>query len=65
MLYNYMRSAYLIELLLYYQYETPCKCMDAFKIKQNFYYKNINNQSNYYLKKKHVIHAFMYTYRFI
>ena len=26
--------------------------MDIFKIKQKFYYKNINNQSNYYLKKK-------------
>ena len=21
----------------------PCKCIDAFKIKHNFYYKNINN----------------------
>ena len=24
-----------------------CKRMDAFKIKHNFYYKNMNNQSNY------------------
>ena len=28
----------------------PCKCMSAFKIKNNFYYKNINNQS--FKKKK-------------
>ena len=25
----------------------PCKRMNAFKIKHNFYYKNINNQLNY------------------
>ena len=29
----------------------PCKCIDAFKIKHNFYYKNINNQSIYNNKK--------------
>ena len=28
-----------------------CKCVVAFKIKHNFYYKNINNYSNYFLKK--------------
>ena len=25
----------------------PCKRIDVFKIKYNFYYKNINNYSNY------------------
>ena len=25
----------------------PCKRIDVFKIKHNFYYKNINNYSNY------------------
>ena len=25
----------------------PCKRMNAFEIKHNFYYENINNQSNY------------------
>ena len=35
--------------------------MNAFKIKQNFYYKNINNYSNYYLKKtcNTCIHAYV------
>ena len=27
-----------------------CKHRDAFKIKHNFFYKNINNLSNYFLK---------------
>ena len=29
----------------------PCKRMDAFKTKHNFYYENINNQSDYFKKK--------------
>ena len=29
--------------------------MDTFKIKYNFYHKNINNYSNYFLKKVYVI----------
>ena len=32
-----------------------CIHIDTFKIKQNFYHTNINNQSNYVLKKKNVI----------
>ena len=27
-----------------------CKCMNLFKIKHNFYNKNINNYSNYFKK---------------
>ena len=32
-----------------------CICMDIFKIKHNFYHKNINNQSNYLFEKENII----------
>ena len=31
-----------------------CIRIDTFKIKYNFYHKNINNQSNYFVKKVNV-----------
>ena len=32
-----------------------CIRMDIFKIKHNFYHKNINNQSNYLFEKENII----------
>ena len=36
----------------------PCKDMSVFKIKHNFYYKNINDQLNYF-KKQHITRAYV------
>ena len=46
--------------LLYILAYNSCKCIDAFKIKYNFYYKNINNQSNYFFQKQHLTHTYVY-----
>ena len=42
-----MRESNLILFIIIILECNPCKHMDAFKIKQNFYYKNINNYSIY------------------